>query len=819
MCRKLILLFCFLSHVLHASTGASPVESPVLGSEKAPKENLIDFVYDQKDLKDIVNTFASRKGINIIYSEANPLTSQVTFDAGRKVTLKTAWELVIMLLDKAGFSLLPRGKNLYVVVANTALSTEQVPLYVNIDYRRLPNTAEKIRYMFYFENIILSSQQASLDTILKTIFPSATFTQNVMYDPTNNGIIFTGDSSLIKSAMLILDALDEPGYQEHIEIINLTYAGAADVVTVLNSLLQNSTTPTRGYIPKKSSTKKATFFDTATRVVNLDPNNIRKVNTLIVFGKRREVEKVVNFISKHIDIPQEDGKAFYHVIELQHLKASDVATQLTSLVSGSSGYSSQSRSSLNSDLAFDSQTKILAESVSVGSSQDTSSSNKNQVQRGGNRLIIAANKRDWVRLEKLIADLDQPQKQVIIEALVLDLDILFTRQLSSQIRTRGLEPTIFPKYMQAQAGLLAKSQLTSNNDYRLLLGNLNQILGTAYTSTVAGQNSSASIGSSTPTDAFQESTVVMVNSGSQADGVWAFFQLLSNHSSAKVLTRPFIIARNNQEASIVSTIQKRLVSSVSAGVSATVSYTKEDAPVTIRFTPLISENNEVNLQNHVEVTYWNVSDDVEAANQRFTRTLENNVSLRNGDVLILGGLTRTKTNSVRSEVPFLSKIPLIGNLFSSRVQTQEKDQLFILLRPTIVEPRTQGGMGAMTSAASRIVKGELAQTDAAFSNLKDPINRWFYGGSGISAEVFDNSLTELYESDGVSIEKAVDTRYQQKIEPIATQATKKKKAEQQAASNQLQYQLHGAENPYDSKKKPKKKSRKKKKRKSRKAKA
>ena len=421
----------------------------------------------------------------------------MTFDAGRKVQLSEAWKILLLLLDKAGFSLLPRGKDLYALIANSSLASEQLPLYVDTFYGILPDTDDKIRYMFYFDNILLSSQQASIDAILKTIFPTATYSQNVVYDTTNNGIVFSGSSKLIKSAMLLIDALDESGYTEHIELITLKYAGASDVVTILNSLLQNDTTPKRGYISKKSSTKQATYFEAGTKIMNVDPNNIRKISSLVVFGKEHEVKKVVNFVKKHIDIPQNDGVPYYHVVELQHVDSSTLATQLQTLVTSGASLSSQSSGSLSSDLAFDSQTKIIAESVSTGISSNTT----NQVQRGGNRIVIAANNRDWIRLQKLIQDIDIPQNQVVVEALILDLNIDFTRQLSSQIRTRGLAPSIFPKYMQAQAGLIAQSQVISGaTDYTVLTSNLSNLLalGTnldadgnyllSSTSTVAGSN-------------------------------------------------------------------------------------------------------------------------------------------------------------------------------------------------------------------------------------------------------------------------------------------------------------------------------------------
>ena len=297
----------------------------------------------------------------------------------------------------------------------------------------------------------------------------------------------------------------------------------------------------------------------------------------------------------------------------------------------------------------------------------------------------------------------------------------------------------------------------------------------------------------------------------------------------KVTTRPFLVARNNQVSSITSKVDKRIQGSVTTGTNATVNYTTQSAPVTISFTPLISDDNIINLQSSIDITYWNESTEIQSANQKFTRVLKNNVSIKSGDVLVLGGLTRSKSNKVKAGVPFLSNIPIVGHLFSGRTQYTTKDQLFILMRPTIIEPRPQGGMGSITKSAVRIIGAEITQMADAFSGLKDPISRWFFGENEIQSEEFNKTLSSIgtpvsYLTDSqVSSKEAVqdfsDVTYRKNLKLIGEQKTetpsvaKEEKTEQekdqQRASNALQYQLHEVENPYDKSAKKKKRSRKK----------
>jgi type IV pilus assembly protein PilQ len=66
-----------------------------------------------------------------------------------------------------------------------------------------------------------------------------------------------------------------------------------------------------------------------------------------------------------------------------------------------------------------------------------------------------------------------------------------------------------------------------------------------------------------------------------------------------------------------------------------------------------------------------------------TQTLESLVRVKNGEVILLGGLERKKNNDSGSGVPWISRIPIIKWFFSSRLKEKEKSKLHILIRPTV----------------------------------------------------------------------------------------------------------------------------------------
>lgn len=787
------ILFCVtVSFMFFADDIVLERSSVKNGKRKATtsiSSQLIDFKYDQKDIKDILNDFAQMRGINLIYPEADPITAKVTFDAGKKITMLEAWEFVVMILDQAGFTLINRDANTYFIVANKKASKEAVPLYINVDYHTLPDSQEKIRYIYYCNSIQLSSKQASeMTTILTNIFSPTDFAERVQFDASFNAIVFTASAEMIKTAMNIISVFDEVGERETVEIVKLIYAQASEVAQILTNMIGSDPKKLGGYVSLTTGGSKARYFSESATVLDLDPKQARKLNSLVVMGRAEDVHNIIDFIKKYLDIAQQQGKSFFHVVELEWIQASAFANILTSLTKGS-GSSGQSTSSLTSGLSFDPQLQIIPETVTQvqPAAQSTTSYNTggansnaspvitpNVSARGGNRIIIAASERDWSRIASLIKQVDVPRKQVVVEALVVDLDLEFVRRLATQIRTRGLTPTVFPKYMQAQAGLVVADIINSDPNGNLsLTGDLSNILigATADSNTGpvggftppgqalsnngqvpwnqnfggAGEDVTSSIQQSSA--ALNSSTVFTIGSGPESNGVWAFFQLLSTHKSAKTLMRPVIIASNNQPASITSAVLKNLAGGVSSGNSPTVNYSYLPATISIGFTPIISHNDLVNLQININLTLW--QDPANDSNgTQITRILTTNVSSKSGDIIILGGLIKEVVTRSKRSIPLIDKIPVVGSFAANRYKNTTRDQLFILLRTTVVTPRTQGGMGSVTKHAANYVIQQFQDYEDAFSTLKDPITRWFFnedmdrGSEQVNDKIGDLTKTE-----------------------------------------------------------------------------
>ena len=694
---------------------------------------LVDFKFEKRDLKDILNEFAQLRGINILYSSTTQLNAKVTFDAGQKITFMKAWEFLLMMLEQAGFSLVNQGNDMYALIGSDLVGTTPLPTYINIDTNELPLTQERIRYVYYFKNISLINSQADLSAVLKNFFDAKNIAQQLIFDTNFNSIIVTAKAETIKAMMKFVDVFDQAGEKQVVDVFDLRYANSTEVAKILTDLIAGQDAAGKPKTAQKptNTSDVGMVFASSTKVVSLF-GNISALgsssaasygNTLVVLGKKSDVQQVKKFIQDHLDVKQEQGKSFFHVVELQWLSAGTMNTILQDLITPPGG-SGQSTNMSLSNLAFDPLIKIVPESMSQGlspttdMSQPLASGTQNVVQRGSNKLIIAATNKDWVRIEEVIKKLDIPQKQVVIEALILDLSLVFTHKLASQIRNTGLTASIFPKSMQAQAAMLLPaipSGDLSTTGITGLEGDLSKIL--TLISPPGGDDQSTN------------STIFMIGDAQSTNGIWAFFQLLALHASTKTISRAFVVAQNNMPAVVTNSITKRLPGKLTAGVTATISYQTVAAPVTVSFTPLISNNDTVNLQIEVDATYW---DDPTGpvSGTSSNRQIQTNFSLKDGQVAVLGGLTRNQTTISFNGVPFLSKIPILGPLFfSNKSHGEDKSKLFMIVRTTITKPRHDGTMGKVTRRMATVANHLLAQEDdddELFSSIKDPISRWIF---------------------------------------------------------------------------------------------
>jgi len=278
------------------------------------------------------------------------------------------------------------------------------------------------------------------------------------------------------------------------------------------------------------------------------------------------------------------------------------------------------------------------------------------------QLVVLATEKELDSVEKMIASLDTPTKQVLIEARLLETSM-------NPSTVKGLDWT---GTLQAQH-LAFGNNLQQNSASVALNNTLSQTMPRMLFDTARGFN---------PATAFLD-----------ADGVNAVFSFINQNSEARVISAPRTVTLDNEPATLSVTRATPIIN-VTAGTQntaggSTITYT--NLGIILHVTPRISANNFVNLSVQPEVSRVFdtvtkvVNGSTSQADEYDVRKIDTQVMIPSGNTLVLGGLVQDDTRSANTKVPILGDIPGLGNAFRSDSKQRQKNNLLVFITPTIVQ--------------------------------------------------------------------------------------------------------------------------------------
>ena len=158
---------------------------------------------------------------------------------------------------------------------------------------------------------------------------------------------------------------------------------------------------------------------------------------------------------------------------------------------------------------------------------------------------------------------------------------------------------------------------------------------------------------------------------------------LEENDMAEVLARPRLTTLNGNKAELnVTNTVYYLVSQVSADGYPITDYRSFNDGISLELTPSVTRSGSITLEVSPEIkTAGRSSGD--GPRDISTRNLKTTVVLKNGETLCLGGLRRKNKSQVRSAVPFLGSIPLLGRLFSYVSEEEDESELAVFITPEV----------------------------------------------------------------------------------------------------------------------------------------
>jgi len=181
--------------------------------------------------------------------------------------------------------------------------------------------------------------------------------------------------------------------------------------------------------------------------------------------------------------------------------------------------------------------------------------------------------------------------------------------------------------------------------------------------------------------------------GKFGDSFDVALQAAQNDSRVNVLSRPRIQTSHGVEADLFVGSTIPYVDSTTAGAYGGTgvynSYQQQQVGITLKVKPLINQDGLVVMDIFQEASVQGPPGTAVTINNSLVpvsnqRQASATVAVKDHDTIILGGMISTSQTKTKSGVPYLKDIPLLGNLFRSSANTEQRVELIVLLRPTVL---------------------------------------------------------------------------------------------------------------------------------------
>ncbi|RYZ06202.1 MAG: type II secretion system protein GspD, partial [Comamonadaceae bacterium] len=503
-------------------------------------------------------------------------------------------------------------------------------------------------------------------------------------NPGNNSLVITDYADNLQRLGRIISALDVSNATD-VEVINLQHALAADLAPIVQRLVDSTAAATPG-APAAAAGQGQT--DTGFRTTVIAET---RSNSLIVRAANPARLNLVRSVVARLDVAGAGGSAGnIHVVYLRNAEATKLAVVLRAALAsmaptgaaGGGGAAAVGSTAGTSPVTVSglsgagSGTGTSASNAPITPSAQPSTGGQVQADPATNSLIITAAEPQYRQLRAVIDQLDGRRAQVLVESLIVEVNAEKAAEFGIQWQN------LIGNTNGSVVGFLGSNYTVGGANI------IQQALGIATAST-------ASTLPSPPSTGFNAGLVRNIG-GVPVLGLLARF--FESTGDGNVLSTPNLLTLDNEEAKIVIGQNVPFVTGQFTNTGASGGSTlnpfqtieRKDVGLTLRVKPQINENGTVRLTIYQETSAVQPGTE-NAANGPTTnkRTIESNVLVDDGSVVVLGGLLQDQYSNNQQRVPGVSDVPVFGNLFRSEARSRNKTNLMVFLRPVVVRDSAQ----------------------------------------------------------------------------------------------------------------------------------
>ena len=585
--------------------------------------------FSNADIEAVARTMANISGVNVVVDPR--VKGTLTLVTEKPVTRAVALNQFLAALRLQGYTLV-ESAGLYKVVPEADAKLQSGAVLVSDG---VPGSNASLASGGQISTQIFKLNFESANNLVPILRPLISPNNTINANPGNNSLVITDYADNLRRMARIIAAMDVSNATD-VEVLPLKHAIATDLAPLVLRLVEASGGAVAG--------QADTSFKTQ---LIAEPRS----NALILRAANPARVALVKALVDKLDQPAAPGSGGaagnIHVVYLKNADATKLAATLRAALTGEARPAAAAVTG--------------AAAAAVPATATATSGGQVQADPATNSLIITAPEPQYRQLRAVIDQLDARRAQVFVESLIAEVSA----------------------DKAAEFGIQWQGALGKAGDG--VIG----LLGSNF-STTAGKNI-INLASGTVTPA----RGLNLGLAQQTNGVYVLgflARFLEESGSGNVLSTPNLLTLDNEEAKIVIgqnvpfvTGQFTNTGSTTGTVNPFQTIERKDVGLTLKVKPQISENGTVKLAIYQEVSSV-LASTANATNGPTTnkRTIESNVLVEDGAVVVLGGLLQDEYSGNQEKIPALGDVPFFGNLFKSETRTRKKTNLMVFLRPVVV---------------------------------------------------------------------------------------------------------------------------------------
>jgi general secretion pathway protein D len=586
------------------------------------------------DIESVARALASLTKRSLVVDPRVKGTINLSTD--KPVAPDVAWNQFLAVLRLQGFAMI-ETQGLYKILPE-AEAKLQGGLVAVVPAGTAPNNAQVMTQIFK-----LTHENAN--NLVSVLRPLISPNNTINVTPGSNALVITDYADNLQRLGRIIASLDVANATD-VEVIPLQHAIANDMAALLTRLVDNNAA---GAAPAAQGQT-----DTGYKTTILAES---RSNAIIIRSANPAKQAQIRTLLEKLDRPgSELASGNIHVVYLKNADATKLANTLRAAVAGTGGGGGGA-----------SPVPAAAPAPTSGSTPGGSATlnlpttgGQIQADTATNSLIITAPEPQYRQLRAVIDSLDQRRAQVLVESLIVEVDSAKESQFGIQWQNLvgGANSTV---------GILGTNFATSNL--------LNLAINGADGKALPGQG-------------------LNVATARNVNGKYIMTSLanfLQTNGGSNILSRPSLLTLDNEEAKIVVgqnvpfvTGQYTNNNSSNGAVNPFQTVERKDVGLTLKVKPQISDTGMVKLTIFQEVSSVDTSKKLTDGLITNKRSIESNILVEDGTVVVLGGLLSDSYQDSRQQVPGLGDIPFFGALFRNESRNRSKTNLMVFLRPVVV---------------------------------------------------------------------------------------------------------------------------------------